>query len=206
MRKMGKSEYVDQFKSDLTKRAVAWDKAWEIRNFEIEMYWKRATYFWAFQVAVFAGYAAFHDPEPSKETWIAYLLSNIGVIVSFAWFCVNRGSKFWQQNWEAHIDILEDDISGPLYKTLNYRNSKPVYSVTQINEKISIFFILAWIGIALKYLVDHSLINLKSFEIDPFVAVSSIVSLAFILWIWRGCKMGIVEPEYQSKLREPKQS
>ena len=30
----------------LEKNAL--NKAWEIRNFEINMYWKRAGYFWAF--------------------------------------------------------------------------------------------------------------------------------------------------------------
>ncbi|MGH8568044.1 MAG: hypothetical protein ACREXU_08475, partial [Gammaproteobacteria bacterium] len=31
---------------------------------------------------------------------------------------VNRGSKFWQENWENHVDLLEDQIMGPLYKTV----------------------------------------------------------------------------------------
>ena len=30
-------------------------KAWEIRNFEINLYWKRALYFWGFIVLAFSG-------------------------------------------------------------------------------------------------------------------------------------------------------
>src|SRR5258705_6442151 len=36
----------------------AYEKAWDARKFEIDNYWKRATYFWAFQAASFTGYFA----------------------------------------------------------------------------------------------------------------------------------------------------
>jgi len=116
---------------------------------------------------------------------------------------VNKGSKFWQQNWEAHIDILEKEISGPLYKTLNYRNSKPIYSVSKINEKVSMFFIFAWLAIGVKYWVDHSLFNMKEFSIDWFVVISSAATILFSVWIRQCCRMDAKEPEYNSKLREP---
>ncbi|MCM3904811.1 MAG: hypothetical protein ND866_24200 [Pyrinomonadaceae bacterium] len=41
---------------DPVKAERAFNKAWETRNFEIELYWKRATYFWAFIASAFVGY------------------------------------------------------------------------------------------------------------------------------------------------------
>ncbi|WP_442906362.1 RipA family octameric membrane protein [Halomonas sp. MES3-P3E] len=40
----------------------------------------------------------------------------------FPWFCANRGSKFWQKNWEKHVGQLEDKVTGPLYKIILARN------------------------------------------------------------------------------------
>src|SRR5262245_7326599 len=41
---------------DEKKAERAFERAWVTRNFEIEMYWKRATYFWAFIASAFVGY------------------------------------------------------------------------------------------------------------------------------------------------------
>ncbi|MGC9946768.1 MAG: hypothetical protein ABSF64_10410 [Bryobacteraceae bacterium] len=40
------------------KRKEALEHAMDIRKFEIDLYWKRATYFWTFIGASLAGYAA----------------------------------------------------------------------------------------------------------------------------------------------------
>jgi len=34
-------------------------RAYQLRTFEIEHYWKRATYFWGFQIAIFAALVSF---------------------------------------------------------------------------------------------------------------------------------------------------
>lgn len=31
---------------------------------------------------------------------------------------MNKGSKFWQKNWEGHIDELQREFSGDLYKVI----------------------------------------------------------------------------------------
>ena len=101
----------------------AFEKAWEIRNFEIEMYWKRATYFWAFIASTFVGYFALINSsnysKPDKFNHIeVYFLICIGFILSVAWILTNKGSKSWQRHWEAHVDLLENAFTGPLYKTV----------------------------------------------------------------------------------------
>ena len=49
-------EYERDFLSDETKKEKALDHALDIRKFEIELYWKRAAYFWTFIAATLAGY------------------------------------------------------------------------------------------------------------------------------------------------------
>ncbi len=58
LRPLSEAEYKSDLLDDETKAKVAFEKAWEIRNFEIEMYWKRASYFWAFIASAFVGYFA----------------------------------------------------------------------------------------------------------------------------------------------------
>lgn len=58
------------------------------------------------------------------------IFSALGLFFCFSWYLASRGSKHWQENWENHIDMLEDDITGPLYKTYKAGIS---YSVSNIN-------------------------------------------------------------------------
>ncbi|EAW8702243.1 hypothetical protein ACFJ30_003780 [Salmonella enterica] len=64
------------------------------------------------------------------------LLSNMGLVFTFSWYLVNRGSKYWQENWENHLDHMENKITGPLYKTILER---PKVSNKE-NSKIDHFF------------------------------------------------------------------
>lgn len=144
---MKKTEYYKSVKER------AFERAHDIRKFEIELYWKRTTYFWAFIAASFAGYFAILTSKelPNKDQYL-FLIESIGFIFSLGWFFVNRASKHWQLNWEKVIDSLEDEITGSLMKThivnhnrfwqltLSYR-----FSVSRINQIISIFITVIWI-------------------------------------------------------------
>lgn len=59
-------KYDELFKGDREVHKEALKQAYEIRKFEIELYWKRATYFWTFLGASFVGYAA-HVLTPQIE-------------------------------------------------------------------------------------------------------------------------------------------
>jgi hypothetical protein len=108
---------LDPTKSE-TKRQIrkALDRAYQQRTFEIEHYWKRATYFWGFQLAIFAAFGLLWR-EQSKDQWtlVTIALSVLGILTAVA-NSLSGGSKFWQENWERHIDMLEDEIEGRLYK------------------------------------------------------------------------------------------
>ena len=65
------------------------DKALDIRKFEIDLYWRRATYFWAFIAATFAGYFAIFSADKLSEVAKQeelFILSCIGLVFSFGWF------------------------------------------------------------------------------------------------------------------------
>lgn len=152
-----------------TVREAALEHALDIRKFEIELYWKRANYFWTFIAATFAGYAAVQTLEAgSSRTDLSVLLSCLGVVLSFGWFCANRGSKQWQENWENHVDLLEDGVVGPLYKTMLFRPPPtrrlknfvvgPAHlSVSKINQIISLFVTFLWVVLLWRALPQFSL-------------------------------------------------
>ncbi|WP_317898923.1 RipA family octameric membrane protein [Aurantibacillus circumpalustris] len=154
----------DEYKANLIdlsekQRNAAYEKAWDCRKFEIELYWKRATYFWALIVPTFAGYFALMNSQNYTKTDYynhaeVFIVICIGFILSVAWALVNKGSKSWQRHWEIHLDLLENKITGPLYKTVSPNET---FSVSKINEIISWFFTAIWILLAYKFQGDQGL-------------------------------------------------
>lgn len=127
------------------KREKALSRAYTLRTFEIEHYWKRATYFWGFQIAIFAAFGLlWRDPVASQWGPITVALSVLGVLTAVANCLSASGSSFWQRNWERHIDMLEDGIEGRLYKTVWLPKGKVRFSVSKINQMLSYFLILFW--------------------------------------------------------------
>jgi hypothetical protein len=160
-------------------RAFAYKNAEEIRRFEIGLYWTRSAYFWAFIGATMAGYGAVQTMTPSvSKSHLSVLAAAMGFVFSVAWYFANRGSKQWHENWENHVDLLEDSVAGPLHKTI-LRRPQPrgleyvtraitgpgCYSVSKINQIVSCFVILLWALITLEEL--H--LNPKA-EVDWFSA------------------------------------
>jgi hypothetical protein len=190
-----RTEYLKLFSGKQTtevKRIKALEHALEIRKFEIELYWKRAAYFWTFIAAAFAGYFLLSKPTLSVKFEIRYLIGCLGFVFSIGWYLVNRGSKAWQKNWEAHVDLLEDEVIGPLYKTTinrdKYELKNPVdafpFSVSKINQLLSLFVVYIW-----GFLMLHSLGAFKFSEFShwsAFIVLSSITGRTIWLLINRG--------------------
>jgi hypothetical protein len=165
-------------KIDQKKAERAFDKAWETRNFEIELYWKRATYFWAFIASAFVGYFGlvnadgYRSPDPYQHVDVYFVIC-LGFLLSLAWFLTNVGSKQWQRHWEVHVDLLEDQFTGPLYKTVH---PSVTYSVSKINEIVSVAVLFVWVLLAVKYLLDQNLLHISG-RINWFVFVATIGTL-----------------------------
>jgi hypothetical protein len=196
--KLSISQYNNHFSGD--KKVNALEQALDIRKFEIELYWKRATYFWAFIAVTFAGYFAVlgiqNEDLLIKKNLALFLINSLGIMFSFSWFLVNRGSKFWQNNWERHVDLLEDTKMGPLYKTVIELDRKPKlyeeakYSVSKINQLLSLYMVVIWALMGLNTLFNTFLFfNSSSLLKDVFtyesisILVLFIITILFMIWI-----------------------
>ncbi|MBR1912027.1 MAG: hypothetical protein IJ828_06685 [Treponema sp.] len=147
------SDYLKLFPDDKESKSekmryLALKEAQEIRKFEIELYWKRTGFFWAFitviYTALFAVLCKYLDCPCKYSFFVPSIsaLSGLGFFFSVAWHMVNKGSKFWQKNWENHVSLLERNEIGPLYdvflnpKTTGSRwnpTEEFDFSVTKVN-------------------------------------------------------------------------
>lgn len=214
--RISQKQYFEDFCSLKRKRAL--NHALDIRKFEIDLYWKRATYFWAFIGATLAGYGAVQAASSlgAVKTDLSVVLSCLGIVFSFGWFCVNKGSKHWQENWENHVDMLEDEVIGPLYKIVlkrpdlvglkallkaliskwGYKRSFAVdrlgtymkekitgpspYSVSKINQIISLFVTVLWLFLLYKSLPSFSKSSSINWEYVVLIGVTFASCVGFV--------------------------
>lgn len=198
-RRFSDKEYRTKFfrKSSVTRENInikALERALDIRKFEIDLYWKRATYFWTFIAATLAGFVAIQASSSDNKADLSVLLCNLGIVFSFAWLCVNRGSKYWQENWENHVDMLEDPINGPLYKVIlsrgrpsgllewvvHFLSGPSPLSVSKINQLISLFVTLMWVGLLFYSLPSFSCEATVNWYYVAIVSLTSAACLGFI--------------------------
>lgn len=98
---IGKTHYRKLYESE-EQRKEALKTALEIRKFELELYWKRATYYWTFIAGAFAAYFLICKIDNSNIADLLTIVSCLGFVFSIAWYLANRGSKYWTANWELH--------------------------------------------------------------------------------------------------------
>ncbi|HFF8455283.1 hypothetical protein [Serratia marcescens] len=146
-------------KQDYSKIEEAYNKAHDIRKFEIELYWKRSTYFWAF-ISVLVAIcgvvsAAFlkDGKSPTELRSFLFCTSILGYFISLHFLITCFSGKQWQENWERHIDILESYFSGNLYK-LKLVKDKIRYSISLSNEIIVAAINFAWVIIIIYNMLD----------------------------------------------------
>lgn len=131
---------------DRDARLAALTRSHEIRKFEIELYWKRATYFWVLQGAVFAALGLIWKGDDTAPPFILPVaLAALGLLTAAAGWFSAQGSKFWQENWERHIDMLEDEFEGKLHKTAWVGLRGVRWSVSNINDRLILFFVVFWL-------------------------------------------------------------
>lgn len=191
---LGDFDYRREFMSDPEKNKIALAYALEIRKFEIDLYWKRASYFWTFIGASLVGFISIQSltsTQASSKEILTILICCLGLVFSFSWYCVNRGSKFWQENWEKHVDSLEDSISGPLYKivaspqkikglsgrTRHFLTGSKPMSVSKINQIISLYVTILWVILLVSSLPEFSSEYSINWPVTFLVSSSIIVCL-----------------------------
>jgi hypothetical protein len=183
---------------DKDKLEAAWKKAWECRDYEIDKFWIRAAYFWAFIALIGTGYivvAIGKIPGGGMGFPLDFLLIALGLVFAVAWLLVIKGSKCHQENWEEHIYKMEDAITGPLYKTL-YKDKRWYFSVTRINEILAWVVIAAWgilgIGQFLLSILKSMSITAAFFSTPCFKGfVLLFALLVVVILICRGRSQGI---------------
>ena len=224
-----KDEYLDLVFKDNSKKDTedkkiekAFELACDIRKFEIELFWKRGTYYWAFILASFTAYFAFFSFVLKNDNFslntilnldplskiVLLILAGLTYFFSLAWVLVNKGSKFWQKNWEAHINELEDYISGKLYKTFLNTAAKGFnkcvlskdaydYSVTKVTTVSSIIilvfsFLLCICHFVLLFLPICSFFNEITIEcMEVVLGFIILVVIGFFSYILLQCKGNI---------------
>jgi hypothetical protein len=93
---------------DHEKKKERFRIAFQTRQFEIDLLWKRSLFFRGFIGASFVAIASLKKEQPV----LALLISGFGLVCSLSWTLVDRGSKYWQEHWESKAEIAEDDVTG----------------------------------------------------------------------------------------------
>lgn len=132
-------------------RKRAFEVALKARQQEIDLYWTRANYFMT-AFATLGGSAvivAVLGAGFVKEWFIfpiLYVIEWMGIVLAVAWIYANKGSKYWQVNWEKYVDVLGKDIIGPLFiYRAKEKGCDRRYSVSKINKIISRYILVIWV-------------------------------------------------------------
>jgi hypothetical protein len=171
-------------------REKALEKAHEIRQFEIRLYWQRSLFFWGFDVAFYVAFIAILPSENAKDlTLISLAIAFMGLCTTIIWFFIAKGSKSWVENFELHIDMLEDGITGKFHKTI-LGKINGFYSVSKIQADFIIlvgmlwFVLLVW---AADQLLAGQIMCFLEKLVEGFGVIWTIVSAVVfvVLTIWR---------------------
>lgn len=178
-----------------TRLAKAYEVALDIRKFEIELYWKRSTNFWLLITGISTALGLLSTSssgsgigqpllsQSSKEL-ACLILSLAATMLCTGWWLANKASKFWQQNWERQVDILEQELIGPLYKTVlsDFGNFKKRshFSVSDINKFSSAYLWWLFLLISFYFIGAFNLVDSNStYTFNPWKALILIFNLLF---------------------------
>ena len=122
------------------------DVALQCRNMEIELFWKRSSFYWVFVGAALVAYGVLYDKNPQ----IRIMIAAFGLLSSLAWFLGNIGSKWWIDNWEKKLGQYGRPIIGDLFdiedRPIDLFPGLPLrrFSVTRLAIFLSLFVCVLW--------------------------------------------------------------
>lgn len=165
--------------SRLTALEKAHERCFQHRDFEITQLVQRNNFFILFQGFLFAGVVALSDPTDTK---LRFILSVLGVLMSYFQWKAAAGAKFWQEYWEAKLSTLEKELKKyPEYRRLSIplameNNYKEV--VTQHLENYGTNKIKSWL------ILSHGSVS----AIPIYIGIS-----CFLIWFFlMGYFLGIL--------------
>lgn len=185
----------------------------EQRKFAIEHYWNRANYFWLFVAAFFVAYV---ETLPDKggccgnssdfQMGLVNLLVCIGgLFSSICWYVANRGSKYWQENWELHINTISKKLGKPIFQIL--MNPKTCifnpftyypYSFTRVNLLLNLGIIGIWTLLLLQHF--DVVVDVWHFSMSNPLFVLLLVILMWI--IMHFCTINFVKRRKICKIKD----
>ena len=160
-------------------------QASDIRKFEIDLFWKRSTFFWGFIAGSFIAYA---NLDKATEADARIAVSCFGFVCSWAWTLQNRGSKYWQEAWETKLNAVEFQALGAgLFSNTEPRKSMPWpeaifgarrFSVSGLTIALSDFTTFIWVVLAV-LAAWPGLATMCWFALLPAI---SLLFASFIAW------------------------
>jgi|SRR5579871_3445620 len=176
----------------------ACNRAHQIRQFEIELYWKRATYFWALQLIAFTALGFVLKDGEVKSRGLLLVADTVGVITAFAGYLTACGSKFWQENWEAHVDMLESEMGTRLTQVIMCPKSLPQFSVSRINQSLLLLLTLGWSAAFLCAAIPPAADAMVRLSAWPYSGIVAVIAVAAACgWMWRSNRSHFGGRRYQ---------
>ena len=196
--------FFEDDRPDRRRVKKALNRAHEIRQFEIRLYWQRSLFFWGFVLTLFGvlGLMLTAKKPTSLTNFMPVVIAPLGFFTTCAWYYVEKGSKAWMANWELHIDYLEDDITGQLYKTRLWLDGKKYnfFSASKITQTVifafGIFWLLTSVFVTLNALLTkkqermlystfdpHFQCIIEFFEDCPWISVITSISIPFVIFM-----------------------
>jgi hypothetical protein len=173
--------------SDDEKLNKRFDVVLACRNAEIELFWKRSSYYWVFVAAALVAYGGLGRDNRTFRL----LISSFGLMSSLAWLLGNIGSKWWQENWEQKLKEISPEVVGADIFTPRSPESMskdtwstPIirYSVTRLATLLSEFVVILWIAIFLKEIFGLLGIEIANSYVHRLVAVFVfVITVAFLV-------------------------
>ena len=126
-----------------------------------------------------------------QQEWLLLLLAALGFLLSLLWYMANRGSKFWQENWEAHIEELSTHLGIPIFGIIKSREhsirnlmQEYPFSVSKVNQMVSLIITFAWLLMLCKEMrLSKLLENITFHEWHKVLAGGIVIMLSFIIII-----------------------
>ncbi|MGQ4535602.1 RipA family octameric membrane protein [Dermabacteraceae bacterium P13264] len=175
--------------------------ALEERRFEIGNYWKRNNYFLLIIGAIATGYIALINSsgmaeKPGligiKEVITYFILPSLGFIFSLGWCLASLGSKYWQENWETQVNLLEKMLGRRVHWMVLETGfgarrsplSARAFSVSKINQFLSYVLTLSWFVILVYSVHCRAISMYPDSPEEVLIFYPLVLFLAMILGFW----------------------
>lgn len=169
-------EIKDHTFSFLVENKDVYKMAIDARNFEVSMFWQRSNYFLVLNTAIALGFFNLQKPEFTRI--YSLVLAGFGILVSYLWYQVNLGAKFWQCRWEQRLlevenilipgakffaadhstiltDVQNSLSSGPKKSGFRRWLDKQILSKPSVSHSmilLSLLFLFGWIVVIATYI------------------------------------------------------